>query len=234
MSSAFPRSGPRERAQLEGIEVLSDAELVAPVLGGGSRGSPVLAIATALLADTGGVAGLARRGAGGMAQRRGIGAAKGSRLAAAIELGQRVRSAVTPHPTCLRDSDSVAAWACPRLGHIEHEELWVLALDGAKRLRAARCVARGGLHGVGVQLRDPLRAALREGASGIIVVHNHPSGDPSPSAEDVAFTHQLSVAARLVSTPLVDHVIVSGDAHVSMLSLGLLDAPRAPDPQVGK
>jgi hypothetical protein len=105
----------------------------------------------------------------------------------------------------------------PRIGALEEEQLWVLALDGRNRLRGLRCAARGGAHGLSVTARDILRAALSEGASAFIVVHNHPSGDHLPSAEDVWMTGQLQDAAEVVGVPLLDHVIVTADGSYSSL-----------------
>jgi DNA repair protein RadC len=216
--------GPRERAVADGIEVLSDAELVAVILGTGRRGEPAAVLGAALLAELGGVDGLARAGIGALAARAGVGRAKGARVAAALELGRRARMRAPPNR--VRDGGDVMCWARARLSALEHEELWVLALDGNNGLRAARRVAMGGLHGVHVRARDPLRFALREGASAFVLVHNHPSGDPSPSAEDVDFTDRVVAAAEMVGTPCVDHVIVADDAHTSLAELGLLPLPR--------
>lgn len=137
-------------------------------------------------------------------------------LATAFELGRRARIAETVEPARFADTRDVAAWAQPRLGSLVHEELWVLALDARGGLRAARCVAKGGIHGVGVRATDPLRIALRVGATGFALVHNHPSGDPSPSAEDVSFTRRLADAARVVGLPLLDHVVVTLHGFVSI------------------
>lgn len=219
--------GARERAIEVGVESLGDGDLVALVLGTGCSEEPVGALAAALLEEHGGVAGLARAGLGELTARRGVGRAKGARLAAAVELGRRANAVVTEglrFPECR----AVDAWARPRLAALEHEELWLLALDGRNALRAARRVAAGGLHGMHVAIRDPLRVALREAASAFLVVHNHPSGDPTPSREDVDFTRRLARAAADVGTPLVDHVIVARDGFASMLELGVLDARAGP------
>ncbi|HVY47879.1 MAG TPA: JAB domain-containing protein, partial [Minicystis sp.] len=123
----------------------------------------------------------------------------------------------------LKSSDEVAAYAKARLGPLDHEQMWVFALDGRNGLRAVRRVAEGGLHGCSVAARDILRAALQDAASALVLVHNHPSGDPAPSVEDVAMTRIVESAAACVGTPLVDHVIVTSDGrHSSMLDLGLL------------
>lgn len=223
--------GARERAREIGLHELADAEVVALVLGTGTAGEPVAVLAASLVETFGGLEAMARAGFGAIATRRGLGLARGLRLAAAFELGRRVEAGREELPW-VPDSRAVAAWARSRLARLDHEELWVLALDGQHRVRAARRVAAGGLHGLSVSVRDPLRFALREGASAFVAVHNHPSGDPTPSAEDLAFTERLVAAADAVGTPLLDHVVVAGERHRSMLDDGLLPklGPRARGP----
>jgi DNA repair protein RadC len=224
-SLASITTGPRERLVDVGVDALGDAELIALLLGTGHGAESVEVLAHRLLEEHGGLDGLARAGVGELSVRRGIGVAKGARIAAAVELGRRVaRVGARLSTVRLPDCRAVEAWGRVRLGTLDHEELWVLALDGNNRLRAARCVASGGLHGMFLSARDPLRVALREGASAFVLVHNHPSGDPTPSKEDVAFTVKLAAAARLVSTPLLDHVVVARDGYASMLALDLLPA----------
>ena len=153
---------------------------------------------------------------------RGLGARSRLRLLAAVELGLRVAGELaTHHAPELPDPVAVAAWGT-RLLSLEHEELWVLALDGRNGLRAARLVASGGLHGLAVALADPVRIALRAGGSAFILVHNHPSGDPTPSEEDERFTSRVAEASRIIGIPLLDHVIVARAGHCSMLSAGTL------------
>jgi len=215
-------SGARERAQRVGIDALADDELIALVLGTGSATEPVHVLAQALLDEMGGVRGLARAGLGELAARRGVGPAKGARIAAATELGKRLFEAASKREgEAFSDADVVDAWARPRLATLEHEELWGLALDGRNRLRAARRIAVGGLHGLHVKPRDPLRVMLREGASAFVLVHNHPSGDPTPSAEDLRFTAQIAAAAEIVATPLIDHVVIGSPGYVSLMNAGL-------------
>jgi DNA repair protein RadC len=105
--------------------------------------------------------------------------------------------------------DKVADWFIRRVGPLAHEELWVLSLDGRNGLRGARRVSQGGLHGYSVAARDILRAALADAASKMVLIHNHPSGDPDPSVEDIVLTRTVSRAAAAVGTPLTDHVIIS-------------------------
>jgi DNA repair protein RadC len=206
-----------------GVDQLGDAELVAIVLGTGCAGLPVGVLAASLLEEWGGVARLSRAGIGELAERAGLGLAKGARLAAAVELGRRaVFAASLEGLPKLPDRNAVEAWARPRLATLDHEELWVLAVDGRNGLRAARRVASGGIHGMHVATRDVLRVVLREAASAFVMVHNHPSGDPAPSDEDVAFTHAVARGASAVGTPLLDHVIVARRKATSMLDAKLL------------
>jgi DNA repair protein RadC len=228
MTTAVTWVGPRERAAETGVESLGDAELLALVLGTGCTGVPVAVLAATMLEDHGGIGGLARAGIGELAAVPGMGAAKAARVVAAIELGRRAAAAASlgafPKMT---DREAVDAWARPRLATLDHEELWVLALDGRHGLRAARRVASGGIHGLHVTARDPLRFVLREAASGFVLVHNHPSGDPSPSEEDLAFTRAVVEGAATIGTPLLDHVIVARRQSMSMLEAGVLPLPRA-------
>ena len=225
MANARATSGPRERVASAGMPALSDAELVALILGTGRPGEPVDVLSVALLHEHGGIWGLARAGPGALSLRAGLGRAKGARVAAALELGRR--AAQRPPPRWrFPDSRAVDAWARPHLVALDHEELWVLALDGAHGLRGAHRVAMGGLHGVHVSPCDPLRAALREGASAFVLVHNHPSGDPTPSRQDIEFTARMEQAAQIVATPLVDHVIVARDGYQSLLDSSLLPPAR--------
>jgi DNA repair protein RadC len=203
-------AGPRERAVAVGVEQMGDADLVAMVLGTGCPGLPVGILAATLLEEHGGIGGLSRAGIGELGQRAGMGPAKGARLAAAVELGRRaVLAGSIDAMARVPDRRAVETWARTRLATLDHEELWVLALDGHHGLRAARRIASGGIHGLHVAARDPIRVALREAASAFILVHNHPSGDPAPSEEDVAFTRAVADASAVVGTPLLDHAIVA-------------------------
>ena len=225
------REGARERAIHAGIEGLGDGELLALVLGTGRKDEPVGVLASALLDEFGGLSGLSRAGLGALSARAGVGLAKGARVAAAMEMGRRAAAAGTTRAELrFADSRSVDAWARPRLAALDHEELWLLSLDGHHGLRAARRVATGGLHGVHLAASDPLRVALREGASGFVLVHNHPSGEPWPSEQDVLFTRRVAAAADQVGTPLLDHVIVARGGFVSLLDHGFFEARPAMDP----
>ncbi|HTN87381.1 MAG TPA: DNA repair protein RadC [Sorangium sp.] len=224
-------AGPRERALEEGIWSLGDADLLAIVLGTGLAGRPVTLVATALLARFSGLEGLSRLGPHALAEHPGLGLVKALRIAASLELGRRAfERAVRPRPP-VRTSASIAAWCAAHLGPLEHEQMWVISLDGRNGMRGARRVAQGGLHGCSVTAKDILRAAIADAASALVLVHNHPSGDSAPSPEDVLMTNAVAAAGEVIGLPLVDHVILAPDGHYSSLhDLGMIgpgDAPPA-------
>lgn len=206
---------------------LNDADLLAVLLGTGCEGQSARATASALLEFAGSLTALKHLGPHLLAMQRGIGPAKAARLIAAIELGRRFWMAQPPQlaTTFIRSFGDVTDWA-QRLTQLDHEELWSLALNGQNRLLHARCVSRGGQHGCAVRARDILRGALRDGASGLVVVHNHPSGDPSPSTEDIAMTAALVSACEAVGLPLLDHVIVAEQGATSLYELGAFPNAR--------
>lgn len=193
-------------------DLLTDTDLLAELLGGRGGGHGAAARA---IAELGGLGGVARTDLAELAPLVG-GVQRARRVLAALALGERIVAARDASPLRLASAEDVGRWASPRLGALEHEELWVLGLDGRSRLRGARCVARGGLHGLGARASDVLRAALRLGASGFVLVHNHPSGDPTPSAEDVVFTARTVDAGVALGIPLLDHVVVAGRRYASV------------------
>jgi DNA repair protein RadC len=221
----FPR-GPRERAMADGIGTLNDADLIAVLLGTGMPGRPAATVACELLTQFGGFEGLSRSGPAVLAKERGLGVVKALRLSASLEIGHRHMEQVMRSRPSARHPRAVADLFVPRIGWLDYEEMWVVPLDGRNGIRSTRRVAQGGLHGCSVTARDIFRAALAGAASAIVLVHNHPSGDPSPSTEDIALTKAVMAAAVVVGIPLVDHVIVTGaGGYVSLRDIGALDAP---------
>ncbi|MBE7483781.1 MAG: DNA repair protein [Polyangiaceae bacterium] len=199
-SSEHAAAGPNE---LGDVELLS--LLVGPARRRGAR-TP----AARLLDHAGGLAGIARMGARDIAVSARVRTDRALRVSAAIELGRRVHAAlVEPRGETIGSFREVERWAAPRLVHLEHEEVWLLCLDGRNTLKSARRVAQGGAHGCALTPRDVLTPALREAASAIVLVHNHPSGDPTPSPEDVHMTRAVAGACEVVGVPLLDHVVVA-------------------------
>jgi DNA repair protein RadC len=220
---ARPKPALRERALLSGARELADVDLLALLLGAGTEGQSAGAIAAGLLDSAGGLSGVARLGLHALAGHRGLGPAKAARIASALELGRRAAlGAIGATRTIVASFEAVVEWAHPRLSGLDHEEVWLLGLDGRNGLCSARRVAQGGLHGCALTARDVLRPALRDAASAIVLVHNHPSGDAGPSPEDVAMTRALASACEVVGVPLLDHVVVARGGAASLLQLGAL------------
>jgi len=222
----LPRFRPslRERALVSGVESLSDAELLAVLLGTGAAGQSAASVAVSLVDSSGGLTAMLRLGPHFLAERRGVGPEKAMRVVAALELGRRaMHVCLGEKRTQIDGFDAVLDWARTRLVALEHEEVWILVLDGRNGLKSARRVGQGGLHGCALTPRDVLGPALRDAASAIVVIHNHPSGDPEPSPEDIAMTRAVAAACDVVGVPLLDHVVVAKGGATSLLERGALD-----------
>lgn len=215
---------PRERLFVEGPSALSDVELVALLLNTGTRGETAMTLAANVLQAFGGVRGLCQAGPHELGNHRGVRMAKAARVLAALELGRRasvLKGGDSSRVSCAAD---IEQWANAALVPLSHEEVWLLCLDAKNHLLTRRRIGIGGLHGCALTPKDVLRPAIRDCASAIVLVHNHPSGDPSPSASDVQMTHVVAAAARIVGLQLLDHVVVATGGYASLYELGLYDA----------
>jgi DNA repair protein RadC len=207
---------PRERLLAHGARPLSDAELLAIVLGSGAVGINVIDVAHALLARSGGLGGLARASLDELRGQPGVGPARGAAVVAALEIGRR---SVGERPARGRRLGSAAeVWTHlrARLGASPVEEFWALALDVRHRVLWEACLARGSLTGVEVHPRDVFRPLIKGGAAAVIFCHNHPSGDPSPSRQDLDLTGRLRDVGELCGITVLDHVIVGTDGYASL------------------
>jgi DNA repair protein RadC len=222
--SSIPETDrPRERLWSLGPTALTSAELLAIVLGTGGGGQDVLELARQLLdVSDGSLRRLAQRPSAELLRSPGIGPTKAGRLFAALELGARAAREERPRVQRIREPEDVLRLFAPRLRDLQVEEFHLLALDSQSQVLREVLITRGLLNSSLVHPREVFRAAIAEAAAGIIVVHNHPSGDPTPSAEDRAATKQLLAAGRLLDVPLYDHVIIAGDRFVSFATAGLL------------
>jgi DNA repair protein RadC len=217
------RDLPRERLWALGAAALTSAELLAVLFGTGRGGRTALDIAAGLLELTeGSLRRLAQRPSAELLRLQGIGPTKAGRLMAAFELGVRLAREEKPPALRIREPEDVVRLFNGRLRDLQVEEFHLLALDSQSQVLREVLITRGLLNSSLVHPREVFRAAIAEAAAGIIVVHNHPSGDPTPSAEDRAVTRQLSEAGRLLDLPLYDHVIIAGDRHLSFAATGLL------------
>lgn len=225
--------GPRERLKRVGVDALSDEELVALLLGTGSANEPVLALAARLLRDVGGVPSLAKWGGGALTQLRGIGESKASRLLAAIELGRRIHRAPWPRGATITSSRDVEPLVRTQLRDATTEHFLALALDAKNRVLAQLRIASGGLHQCPVAPADVFRAVLREAAVSVIFAHNHPSGDATPSPEDLVLTTRLAQAGALLGVRVLDHLIIARDGYFSFVDQRLLEPDPFTDREVG-
>jgi len=222
-----PRSdggrGPRERLRERGTESLDDAELLALLLRTGTRGRPAEALARELL-EAGGLHGLARAVPAELERQPGVGPTKAATLLAALELGRRLAQRRLEMGDAIRGPEDVFRHFHARLRDAPHEQLHLLLLDGRHRLMREVMASRGTLTASLVHPREVFRPALREGAAALVVVHNHPSGDPAPSGEDREVTRRLVQAGALLGVPVLDHVVVAERGWVSLRAEGELEA----------
>lgn len=227
VSHSFPEPDDLpERARICGLSEVCDEDLIALVLTTGMAGLSAGRLARNLVAEAGGIERLSRLGPHRLMRFPGIGPSKAMRLLAAIELGHRLvasslaaNAQSSSQPACF---EAIVKWARPRLVPLAHEEVWLLCLDSRNKLRSTRRVAQGGRHGCALMPADVLRPAIEEGASAIVLVHNHPSGDPTPSHADRSMTRTLGDACEILGMVLMDHIVVARQGAVSLRELGVL------------
>jgi DNA repair protein RadC len=212
---------PRERLARLGAAALSDAELLAVLLGTGRVGEDAVSLAARLLRSSGGLSKLACMGTAELAQLPGLGTARASRLRAAFEAGARALVPFHPGDEPISNSQMVFARFGRPLMASRVERFWVISVDAKNRVRAEREVARGGRTGCQVDPAEVFRFLISESASGAIFVHNHPSGDPAPSLQDLELTRRLAAAGSLLQIRVLDHVIVGGERYISLRDAGL-------------
>lgn len=216
-----PSERPRERLQRLGASALSQQELLACVLGRGVSGESVLVTAQRLLQRFETIPGIAQASFEELSQVRGVGAAKAAQLVAACALGRFAREPATTEGAPIIDAAGAFAVAAPLLQGRDTEGVIALLLDTKHRLIRVAPIAAGGLNASLVHPREVFHEAIRARAAAVILAHNHPSGDPTPSPEDLALTEQLTNAGRVVGIPLLDHVIIGRAHHVSLAEEGI-------------
>ncbi|NIS81439.1 MAG: DNA repair protein RadC [Anaerolineales bacterium] len=212
---------PRERLANLGPTALSNAELIAILVRSGIEGLNAVQLAQKLLLDLNGLTGLHNATYETLCSRRGIGPAKAAQLKAAIELGRRLAAATPEERPTIQSPEDAAALLLYEMGALEQEHLRVLLLDTRNRLIRMVDVYRGSLNSSTVRIGEIFRDAVRVNAASIIVAHNHPSGDPTPSPEDVSVTRSLIEAGELLDIEVLDHLVVGKSRYVSLKSKGL-------------
>jgi DNA repair protein RadC len=222
MKELAPGDRPREKLARLGATALGDNELVALVVGSGSQRTGALALANELLAAIGGVHGLTRCTSDDLARVGGIGRAKAAQILAAVELGRRTLTRAPSARLQLRSPKEAAAYLMPAFAARGVEHFGVVLLDSKHRVLRTTVLAVGTLNSTVVEPRDVFREATLGGAAAIVVFHNHPSGDPSPSPDDVELTRRLMAAGMLMGIDLVDHLILGDVRYCSFKEMGRL------------
>jgi DNA repair protein RadC len=220
---------PQERLEKLGAAALSDAELLAMLLRSGTQGQDVLTLSIRMIAESGSLAGLISWKETDFQKLKGIGRIKALQLLTVMEIARRIVGQQTGEAPHLGRADLVAAYFHPIATGLEVEKFWVVCLNRKNRLIKRVEITSGTASNSLVHPREVFRDAIKEGALAIVCVHNHPSGDPTPSAADIQVTRQLREAAKTVSIDLVDHVIIgqrqcdpAGVGHYSFRAAGLL------------
>ncbi|MFD1422326.1 DNA repair protein RadC [Laceyella tengchongensis] len=213
---------PRERMIRLGPNYVSNAELIALLLRTGSTGESVMTLAQRVLNKGGGLKGLTRLSLQELMGIHGIGPAKAIQLMAGIELGQRISRMMPEDRHAIRSPDDAACYVMDELRFLQQEHFICLYLNTKYRVIDKKCIFKGSLNTSVVHPREIFHEAIRCSAAAIICVHNHPSGDPTPSTEDLLVTERLVEVGKLVGIDVVDHLIIGDQTYFSMKEKGLI------------
>ena len=212
---------PRERLRELGAGALSNSELIAILLRTGTQGESVLNLATRLLAELGGLAALGRVSGAELTDFNGISEAKASQILAALELGRRLVSVSPDERTVINSPRDVANLLSAEMGSLDQERLRVLLLSTKNDVLGIHEIYKGNVNSSFVRVSEVLRPAVRQNSPAIIVVHNHPSGDPTPSPEDVLVTRDIIAGGKTLNIEVLDHIVIGGQSFVSLKNKGL-------------
>lgn len=214
---------PREKLIRKGINSLSDAELLAILISSGTRKRSAVDVGRELLGNANNnLNTLGKLSVPDLLKIRGIGPARAVTIAAALELGRRRNLAMLPDADHIKSSKDVAEIFKPLLSDLLHEEFWVLFLNRSNRVIDRLKLSQGGISGTVTDVRIIMKKAVEHLASGLIVCHNHPSGNLNPSESDSKITNKIKDAGNLMDIQLLDHIIISGNDYYSFADNGLL------------
>ena len=222
MKELAPNDRPREKLQLHGARALGDNELVALVLGSGSPRRGALEVANELLTARGGLHGLVQAGCEDLTRVPGIGPARAAQIVAAVELGRRTLVHPPRARVRLQTPQQAAALLMPAFSGRPVEQFGVVLLDTRHRVLRTTILTVGTLNTASIEPRDVFREAALGGAAALVVFHNHPSGDPTPSSDDVEITRRLVAAGVLLGIDVVDHIILGDVRYCSLKEIGQL------------
>jgi DNA repair protein RadC len=212
---------PRERLRDHGPAALSDAELLAILLRVGVAGTNVLLLSQQLLVDQGGWPGLLRTDYADLCKRHGIGDAKAATLKASLEIGRRLLLTGQEQRFQVKSPADVAALLMLEMSHLDQEHLRTVLLDTKNRVQTINTIYIGSLNSSLIRVGEIFKEALKRNSAGLIVVHNHPSGDPTPSPEDLMVTREIIAAGKLLDVDVLDHLVIGHGHFVSMRERGL-------------
>lgn len=215
---------PRERLLNQGSAYLSNTELLALLIRSGCKDKSAIELAQDVLSvyrDVG-LSAMATVTAAELTKIKGIGSAKAAEIVAAVELGRRLSEGKTNNHSVVTGPEDAAAYAMPRLRFMKKEHFCVLLMNIKNHILSMPTISVGSLTASVVHPREVFREAVQQTAASIILVHNHPSGDPSPSNEDISTTERLVKAGKLMDIPVLDHIIVGDNRYISMKETGLI------------
>jgi DNA repair protein RadC len=226
MKGVAPHDRPREKLERLGPTGVGDNELMAIVLGSGVRGLSALDLANRLIEHAGGIHGFTRLSVSALCRVAGIGRARAAQVIAAIELGRRTLVRDTVERPRLSTPRQVAAYLLPEYGSSAVEQFGILMLDTKHRVLRIKLLSVGSLDSTVVHPREVFREAAAAAAAAIILFHNHPSGDASPSPDDVALTARIVNAGEIMGIDVVDHLILADQTYFSMMESGHIPSRR--------
>ncbi|MEN2400245.1 DNA repair protein RadC [Flavobacterium sp. MC2016-06] len=211
---------PREKLIQKGKEALSDAELIAILIGSGSRNESAVALSKRIVVSAGNLNSLGKMSIAQLIQFKGIGEAKAISIIAALELGRRRRAEDVVELVKITSSKMVFIIMQPIIGELAHEEFWVLFLNNSRKVISKSQLSKGGISGTVVDVRLVFKLALESGATGLILCHNHPSGGLEPSEADLQITQKLKLAGESLDVKVLDHLIITETKYYSFVDEG--------------
>ena len=212
---------PRERLKKFGAASLSNAELLAIVLRTGAASESVINMSVRLLTKYRGLSGIAKAGFGELCQEHGLGEAKAAQIKATMELGRRLLSEQPTERVVVRSPVDIANLLQAEMCFLDQEELRLVLLNTKNQVMAMPQLYRGCVNGSFVRVSEIFREAIKENCPALVIVHNHPSGDPTPSSEDIKLTEQIVAAGSLLDIELLDHIVIGRPNYVSLKEKGL-------------
>jgi DNA repair protein RadC len=214
---------PREKLLQKGREYLSDAELLAILIGSGSKNESAVEVSQKVLSRAqDNLSELGKFSVKQLMEVKGIGEARALTIVAALELGRRRRSSEALEKKKISSSSSVFELMQPKIGELPHEEFWILYLNNSNKVIQELSLSKGGITGTLVDVRLAFKQALNLGATALILVHNHPSGNLNPSAADKQLTQKFKTAGESLDVKVLDHIIITENSYFSFADEGLL------------